>query len=195
MINAYSDLLAFDGEDWEDYLTKICLIDIFKDLLTLFKDKEALRQGIRYIVMTYSKDSDNIILGIDWLKNKDLIFNKSLLSNDYYEDLVLLKNRIVISTIQRWLIFQDSATFSRLIMLKDLQQEMQQSANSKILKSNLEIDYDQKYKNACYVKELGKMIDDLEQELIQNNPKLKEATKELSRAKAKNTIGVENFAN
>jgi hypothetical protein len=195
MINAYSDILSYSGDEWEDFLTKICLIDIFKDLIPLFKDKEALTQAIRYIVMCYSKDSDCVILGTDWVSNKKRIFDKVLIHKDYYQDLVLLENGIVIKAIQRWLSFQDSAVYSQLIMLKDLQQEMQDSANSSIKKANLEIDYDQKFKNAKYVNELKIMIDDLEQELIQNNPKLKEATKELSKAKAKNTLGLEAFVN
>lgn len=195
MISAYSEILAYSGDEWEDYLTKICLIDIFKDLIPLFKDKEALTQAIRYIVMCYSKDSDCVVLGTDWVSNKKRIFDKVLIHKDYYQDLILLENGIVIKTIQRWLSFQDSAVYSQLIMLKDLQQEMQDSANSSIKKANLEIDYDQKFKNAKYVNELKIMIDDLEQELIQNNPKLKEATKELSKAKAKNTLGLEAFVN
>lgn len=195
MINPYQNIIEYDGEDWNDYLTKICLIDIFKDLIPLFKDKSALTQAIRYLAWTYSKDSDCVILGTDWFENKKRIFDKTLLPKEYFQDLVLLENRLVIKTIQRWLAFQDSATFSQLIMLKDLQQEMQESANSDIKKSSGEIDYDQKYKNACYVKDLKIMIDDLEQELIQNSPKLKFASQELSKAKAKNTIGVETFAN
>lgn len=195
MVNAYSELISYDGFDWEDYLNRICLIDIFKDLIPLFKDKEALTQAIKFIVMCYSKDSDCVILGTDWVQNKKRIFDKVLLQKEYYEDLVLLENRIIVKTIQNWLSFQDSAVYSQLIMLKDLQQEMQDSANSSIKKANLEIDYDQKFKNAKYVQELGKMIDDLEQELIQNSPKLKAATQELNnKAKAKNTIGVETFA-
>lgn len=190
MINAYSDLLAYEGDEWDDYLTRICLIDIFKDLLTLFKDKEALRQGIRYIVWAYSKNSDCIILGMDWLKNKKLIFDKTLLQDVYYEDLVLLKNPIIVTTILRWLHLQDSEVFTRLQMLKDLKQEMM--ASSYMLISL--VDYDQKFKNAGYVKALSKDIDDLEQELIQNDARLKNATREVKQAKNKFTIGVESFA-
>lgn len=197
MINAYSDILAYDGEDWNDYLTKICLIDIFKDLIPLFKDKQALTQGIRYIVWAYSKDSDCVILGTDWVENKKRIFDKANLQKEYYYDLVELQNRIVLKTIQRWLDFQDSSVFSQLMMLKDLQQEMQESATTDIKNAQLEINYDQKFKNAKYVNELKIMIEDLEQELIQNNAKLKIAYREISNAsnKIKNTIGVETFAN
>lgn len=196
MISAYNEIITFEGDDWEDYFTKVCLIDIFKDFINLFKDRSVLRQAIKYVAWAYSKDSDCVILRLDWLQNKRKIFDKALLHDVYYEDLVLLKNPIVVKTIHRWLEFQDSAIFSRLSMLKELQVEMQQSAISEIKKSSGEIDYDQKYKNACYVKDLGKMIDDLEQELLQNDSKLKMAVKEIrSASKNKNTIGVETFAN
>lgn len=193
MVNAYSELISYDGFDWEDYLNRICLIDIFKDLIPLFKDKDALTQGIRYIVWTYSNQSDCITLGTDWHENKKRIFYKTLLPDSYFQDLVELKNPIIVETIKRWIEFQDDATFSQLTMLKELKLEMQQSANSKILKSSGEIDFDQKFKNAGYVNDLKKDIDDLEQELIQNSPKLKEGVKEV-RTKAKNTIGAESFA-
>ena len=194
MINSYQSLIEYSGEEWEDYLNKICLIDIFQDLIPLFKDKSALTQAIRYIVWTYSRDSECVILGTDWFENKKRIFDKSLLPKEYFTDLVLLENRIVVKTIQRWIDLQDSNTYANLVSLKDLMVEMRMSSNSDIKKSSGEIDFSQKYLNATYVQELGKMIEDLEQELIQNNPKLKEASRELKNAKTKNTIGVESFA-
>jgi len=196
MITGYDELISYEEDEWEDYLNQICLIDIFKDFIKLFKDRSVLRQAIRYVVWTYSKNSDCIVLGTDWLENKKRVFDKCLLPKEYFEDLVLLQNRIVVSTIQRWIDFQDSNIWANLMSLKDLMVEMRVSSNSKIMKSSGEVDYSQKYLNATYVKDLGKMIDDLEQELIQNSPKLKEAARELSRFKShKNTIGVETFAN
>lgn len=197
MINPYHSIIEYDGNDWNDFLTKVCLIDIFKDLIPLFKDKEALTQGIRYVVMCYSKDSDCVVLGTDWYENKKRIFDKCNLQKEYFYDLVGLQNRIVAETIKRWLNFQDSAVFSQLLMLKDLQQEMLESATMPIRNAQGEINFDQKFKNAKYVNELKVMIEDLEQELIQNNAKLKIAYKEVSSAsnKIKNTIGVETFAN
>lgn len=197
MISAYHSILEYEGDQWDDFLTKICLIDIFKDLIPLFKDKLALTQGIKYIVMCYSKESDCVILGTDWYSNKKRIFDRCDLQKEYFQDLVELKNNIVLKTIQRWLDFQDSSVYSQLCMLKDLQQEMQESANRNIKNAQDEINYDQKFKNAKYVNELKIMIDDLEQELIQNNAKLKVAYKEVSSAsnRIKNTIGVETFAN
>ena len=194
MINAYQNIINYEEDSWEDFFTSICLIDIFKPLIDLVKDKSSLKLAIRYIVWTYSKESDHVILGDDWLKNKNRIFDKTMLAKEYYEDFVLLKNRIVVETIQRWLEFQDNNTYSNLKSLKDLMIEMRESSNSKIVKSSGEVDYSQKYLNATYVKELQKMISDLESELIQNDMKLKDGIREMKRAKNNSSIGIERYA-
>lgn len=195
MINSYQSIINYEEDEWEDYLTSICLIDIFKPLIDLVKDKSSLKMAIRFIVWTYSKDSEHIVLGDDWSKNKNRIFDKTYLSNDYYEDFVLLKNRIVVETIQRWIDFQDNNTFSNLMSLKDLMIEMRLSSNSALKKTDgTTIDYDQKYKNAGYVQELQKMIADLESELVQNDIKLKDGIKDLKKAKNNLSIGIERYA-
>lgn len=195
MINSYQSIINYEEDNWEDYLTSICLIDIFKPLIDLVKDKSYLKLAIRYVVWTYSKDSEHIILGDDWQKNKNRIFDKTYLPKEYYEDFVLLKNRIVIETIQRWVDFQDNNTFSNLMSLKDLMIEMRLSANSLLKKTDgITIDYDQKFKNAEYVQDLQKMISDLESELVQNDIKLKEGIRDLKRAKNNLSIGIERYA-
>lgn len=196
MINAFSDLISYEGDSWDDYLNKICLIDIFKDFLVLFKDKTSLTQAIRYVVYCYSKDSNLVILGDDWMQNKKRIFDKTFLPKEYYQDLVLLENRIVIKTIQKWIDFQDNKVYANLCSLKDLMVEMRLSSNNNLKKTDgINIDYDQKFKNAGYVQDLQKMIDNLEQELIQNDMKLKEGAREIKKASKKsNSIGVESYA-
>lgn len=194
MISAYNEIVNYSGDDWDDFFTRICIIDIFKPLLTLFKDKVALGQAIRYIVWCYSKNSDCFHLGADWYDNKKRIYAKAMLPDIYKDDLLELENSIVVKVINKWIDFQDSAVFAQLISLRELQLEMRLSCNTVIKKSSGETDYDQKFKNAQYVKELGKIIDELEQELIQNIPTLKQAAREL-KIKTKNTIGVESFAN
>lgn len=196
MINAYSEILSYEGDDWADFLTKICLVDIFQDLIPLFKDKSALSQAIKYIVLAYSKNSDADTLGGDWLGVKKRIFEKTLLPKEYYEDLVLLKNKIIIQTIQRWIDFQEESVYANLLSLRDLMIEMRLSSNSILRKTDgITIDYDQKFKNAGYSFELAKMIKDLEQELIQNDIKLKEGVREVKRMGKNNTvIGVERYA-
>lgn len=197
MISAYNDIINYEGDSFEDYLTTICLIDIFKELIGLFAGKKfELKQTIKYIVRCYSKQSNHVVLGDDWLTNKKRIFDDTFLPKEYYEDVVLLKNRIIVNTIQKWVDFQDNNPYANLCSLKDLMIEMRLSSNSSIKKTDgTSIDYDQKFKNAGYVNDLQKKIDDLEQELIQNDMKLKEGIKELKKASKKhNSVGVENYA-
>lgn len=197
MISAYQDLINYEGDDFEDYLTTILLAKVFEELIKVFKDKkDDLRKAIRYIVWCYSKQSEHIILGDDWLLNKERVFKKSNLSEDYYKDIVLLQNNPVVVTIQKWIEFQDNNVYANLCSLKDLMIEMRLSSNSSIKKTDgVNIDFDQKFKNAGYVRELQKMVDDLEQELIQNDMKLSEGVKELKRAGKKNSfISVEKYA-
>lgn len=196
MIIPFNELASYNGNEIKDRLDELCLTDIFDELIPLFKDDLSLSQAIKYIVLAYTKDSNCVVLGIDWLENKKRVFDKSFLHKDYYNDFVLLQNRIVVKTIQKWVNIQDSNVWSNLCSLKDLLIEMRLSCNSEIRKSSGEIDYSQKYLNATYVQDLGKMIKDLEAELIQNDPKFKEAIKEFKKVKAeKVTMGAESFAN
>jgi len=107
--------------------------------------------------------------------------------------LVHLKNKAVVDAIQAWMDFCDSDLFTTLQILKDLRVEMQISCLTDIKKASLEIDYDQKFKNAQYSVDLKKMIKDLESELIQTSVKLKDSVKEFREAKQKKSFGLETF--
>lgn len=196
MISAYSSIVSYSQDDWEDYLEKICVIEVFKKLIKEYTDKIKLKCAIQFILYCYSVESEKVILGHDWQKNKQKIYEDTCTpTRDLYEDLVLLKNETVVHTIHRWLDFQNSDVHAEICMLKELKMELQISANTKIVKSSGEVDYTQKYLNATYVNELRKKIKDLESEFVQNNIKLKEAVREIKGVgKSKSTMGVERFA-
>lgn len=197
MISGYHEIINYEGDDWEDFLTTICLIDIFKDLIEKyeFKNKSELKAVIKFILDVYSKDSRSIILGDDWYRNKVRVFDSTFLPKEHFESLVNLKSSVVVSTIRRWVDFQDNEVYTNLCSLKDLMTEMRTSSNSTIKKSNEEVDYDQKFKNARYVQDLQSMIKDLESELMQNDMRLKEGLKELKKVgKQSHTLGVERYA-
>lgn len=197
MINAFAAIQNYTGDNWEEYLNSIGLYDVFKEILISYPDQDDVKCIIRYIVWAYSVESDRIIIGRDWLQNKKEIFEAANVkpTQKLYNDLVLLKNDIILSVIIKWLNFQDSDVFKQLSVLKDLRLEMQTSSIGSILKATGEQDFDQKFKNAKYAIELKTMIRDLEAELIQNNVILKDAVKEVKFAsKRKDTLGVENFA-
>lgn len=198
MINPVKELTSYDGDEWQEYLDKICLYDIFKELIEKYNDQPTLVKClIRYIVWTYSKDSEKIILGGDWLENKKRIYEAADLppTTILHSDVLHLKCRVILVTIKSWISFQDNDTFTELKMLEDLRVEMQLSANSPILKSTGEVDYDAKFKCAKYSIELYQMIKDAEQKLLQNDPRMKESVQEVKKAtKIRNTIGPESFA-
>lgn len=196
MISPFHSLISYEENEWEDYLDKILLLDIFMPVIKDYQDREVLKCVIRFIAYAYSHDSDKIILGQEWKKNKQQIFEYVMVKPEKtsYEDLVLLKRKSVVDSIHNWMSFQDKDTFTQLQVLKDLRVEMQVSSLTNILKSSGEVDYDQKYRNAGYASELKKMIKDLESELIQNNQRLKDAVREVKIAKSKVTIGPESFS-
>lgn len=196
MTEAYSEIIKFEEDGWEEFLEQICLYEIFKPVISAYQDRDTLKRVIKYIVYAYSKNSDKIILGMEWQKNKQQIFEFVLAKPivGIYEDLVLLKSEEVVSTIHKWLEFQDSDTFKQLQVLRDLRIEMQLSANGSIVKANGEQDYTQKFLNAEYAMKLKVMIKDLETELIQNDMKMKDSVREVKTVKSKVTVGPETFS-
>lgn len=195
MISAYNSLITYNAENWEEYIDRLTLFDIFKDLIKAYPDKEDFTCVIKYILYAYSIESEMLVLGTDWLKNKQRIFEKANIKprREIYEDLVHLKKKEVVTTIQRWLEWQDVDTFTQLQILKDLRVEMQVSCLIDIKKSSGEIDYDQKFKNAQYSVDLKNMVKDLESELIQTSPKLKGSIGEFKEARKKNSFGLETM--
>lgn len=193
----YTDITTYEGSDMDDFLTKIKLIHIFESIFQEYPDKSIAKLVIKYIVYAYSVNSEMVVLGSAWLKNKQRVFEACYLPPEkrYYEDLVHLKCDAVRKAIRNWIEWQDENNWVELCMLNDLRVQMQISATSDIRKSSGEIDFDQKMKNAEYSNKLSQMIRDKENELIQNNPKLKEAIKEFKQFKTeKQTLGAEKFA-
>lgn len=196
MISAYNSLVAYEGDEWDDYLEKLCLIDIFMPLLKQYPDKGDFKCIVKYILYAYSVESDMLVIGADWHKTKKKIFEKSGLKPELtiYSEVVHLKSKVVLETIKRWLEYQDNDVFEMLITMKELRAEMQLTCLTDIKTASGEINYDQKYKNAQYSVELKKTIKDLESELIQNNPLLKESVKEFREAtRVKKSFGSETF--
>jgi hypothetical protein len=199
MINPYQSLIEYSGEDWKDYLDSISLFEIFKDLIYKYQGEPSHLKGIiKYIGWAYSKDSSKITLTTDWVENKKRIFEAAELPpmEDMLMNIVYLKDEIVLLTIKRWIDYQNDDTWRELMMLKDLRSELQLSANSPLKSgSGDSINYDQKFKNAKYSIDLAQMIKDCESKLLQNDPRFKEAAKEI-RVKVKSNINLspETFA-
>jgi len=196
MTNAYQAIANYQENEWEQYLDKIMLVDIFSPLLKTYTDVDTFKVAIRYIVYAYSLESDKIIMGMDWGDNKKKIFEEVYAkpTKGLIDDLVYLKNQAVVETINKWIDFQDSDTFRMLQTLRDLRLEMQMSCLSDIKKSSGEVDYTQKYLNAEYAMKLKHQIRDLEQELVQKNPKMQSQVKEVRSAANKFSVGPETMS-
>ncbi len=179
MVNPYQALTTYEGADWKVFLEEIGLLDVFGNLLGNFNAPDSARKIIRYIVWTYSVKSERHVAGMDWENNKRGNFDFVGLPGDLWEEIGLLKDPEVLRSIHRWLDWQEEPLFKHLQCLRDL---------------NNEIDYDQKFKNANYSVELDKMIAQLENQSIQNNPALKDAMKETQFKKRSVTMGPESFS-
>jgi hypothetical protein len=193
MVNPYQALTTYEHGHWKKLFDELGLLDVFGELLGTFTAPESTRKIIRYIAWTYSHNSERLVAGMDWENNKRNNFNYAGLPGDLWESIGLLKDHTVLRAIQKWLEYQDDPVFKQLQCMKDLKLEMQLSAVGRISKASNEIDYDQKYKNANYALDLEKMIKQLENQLIQNNPALKDAVRE-TKFSRKTTMGVETYA-
>lgn len=183
MTNPFHSIITYEENNWQDFIDRIGLMEVFKELIEKYgNDPSLLRSYIKYVLWTYSFESEKILIGTDWLDNKKKIFETCDFKPEeiYFKNTVYLECDVVLRTIHRWLKYQDKPVFTQYKVLKDLMFEMQVSANSPIKKSSGEIDYTQKFLNAGYVKDLRKMISDCESELIQSSSKLKEGYKEVN---------------
>lgn len=188
MIIPTNDLINYEGENWQEYLDKMCLYEIFKDLVEEYgSDKDILTGIIRYIVWCYSIDSNKIVIRQEWLSNKKRIFKAASLPAVMEQDVIYLKNPVILYCVKKWLTGQNEENFAVWSMLNDLIVEMRIAANMPIKKATSEIDYKTKMDCAGYVIELQVKKAEVEQKFIQNNEKLKEAYKEVSHLNGKQT--------
>lgn len=70
MTEVYSALSTYAGDNWEDYLERLTVFDVFKDLLDEYTDRDIFKSVIRYILAAYSMESEMIITSADWDTNK-----------------------------------------------------------------------------------------------------------------------------
>lgn len=185
MINITKELINWKGENLRNFLIDLSVFNVFEKMFEEeWVDNPTFEALVKYITSIYSVDSDYVLLGADWLKLKQTHFNKNELPEEFYEQVVLLKSKNITLSIKEWLDYQNNDTHAQLCMLKDLRVEMQISAVSAIKKGTnaIEIDYDQKFRNAKYSQDLLVMIRETEQALLQNDPKMKDGHQEVKRA-------------
>ena len=193
MINPYNALTTNEC-NWVPFLEKLGLFDVFGELTASYYDTEATTQIIKFIVWTYSANSTQLTEGMEWEANKRNNYRLAGLPQGLWEPVGLLKDPTILRATHRWLDWQEEPVFKQLQCLRDLKLEMQLSCVGKVVKSSGEIDFDQKFKNAQYALDLDAMIQQLENQSILNDPKLKDAIQETNYSKKTMFKGPEAYA-
>lgn len=196
MVNGFHETVSFDG-DYEEIFDKFNFIRIFDPIFKSFPDKQEAGRIVKYIAYAFSLESNKITVSGDRRKETQDIFNELKIKKDLYTDVVLLQNNEILKSVQAWCKFQDSAQLEYLFTLKQAYVQQQSAAISPLKKSDgVNIDFDQKQKCIEHMRELKQWIKDAESELQQNNPKLKEAYKDILQGLKKtgsNTMGLETM--
>ncbi len=191
MVNPLQAIGDCDAEDLLPLLHRIQVFDIFKSLYTTYSKPETVGAMVKYIVFCYSADSQHVPIKGEWKEVKSNVFNFVELDKKFREDVIEVKSDQVRESIIGWLNFQDNETNSEIKLLQDLKLDYQHS----LYKEVGEVSYDQKKKNADYIKDLSERITGLKNELIQNSDKLRVGVQEVRATKKKGvTIGAEKFA-
>jgi hypothetical protein len=193
MVNSFFETVTYAGDDYAEYLEKLNIISIFEPIFKAYEDPELCKKIVKYVAYTHSLESDKLSVGGDRRKEVTKVFKDLSIPDEYYEDLVLLRNSAVIKSAQRWMQYRDNRQIEYLFTLQNAYAQQQAASLKDIKKSTGEVDYDQKQRCIEHMTELKQMIKDAESELQQNHEKLKEAYKEVTRAAKKKTTSVEDF--
>lgn len=201
MINPYSSLVNSDEYDYEEYLHRLNLFEVFKDIVNEYKNrhdaKDVIRGVIKFVLWSYSIESEMLLMnGESFEKTRERIFKKTELPQDLFEDVALLKSYSVRNSIERWLRFQSHEEFTNYTHFRDLRLTMLSSSIGSIVKSTGEQDFEQRMKNAIHAKELLEMMKEALAKYVQNSPKLKNSIKAFDAVVLnRNTATVEDFLN
>lgn len=193
MVSTFKTISDYDGNDWGDLLNDLNVLSVFDGILSIPCSADETSGIIKYIVWTYSVESDKVQFERDWYRCKQKVFQLSGLDVEWYQKTVELEDATILHAINKWVEYQDDDIFEQLITLKDLRAEMRRSCLSPIMKAT-GIDYDQKFKNAQYSVELMDRIKELEAKLISRDSKFREAIDEIKTASKKKYFGIEKIA-
>lgn len=199
MIDPYSCIINYseDENSFDEYLKKKHLFDLFKDLLEEFPDVKTFLGVVKYILYSYSPNSDMLLMnGETFDKTSQRIFKKTKLPQSLYEKVALLESENVQLAIERWLNFLNAEEYTNFVHFRDLRRTMLSSSIGSIEKSTGEQDYEQKMKNAHHAKALLEMMKESLAKYVQNTPKLKNSMTAYDTVKLnRNTAAVEDFIN
>lgn len=177
MNNPYQIVTEHEG-NYENFFDLYLFFKIFRPIWEEFEDKSTATKIIKFIVYGFSLQSTMITVNGDRRKELHAIFDHLEIDKKRYREVVLLEDTVVMECCRKWMDFQDSSQLEYLLTLKQSYIQQQAASISPLRKSDgVAIDFDQKHKCIEHMRELNQWIKEAEQELIQNNPKLKESYK------------------
>jgi hypothetical protein len=197
LVNIYSDIVLYDGVNFQDHLKRLNVFHIFEPIFEskVFEDNTLHIKVIQYIVFSHSIESTKISVGGDRRKELNRIFKDLGIDDEYYSAVVMLENKEVLKCVQDWMKHQDNRQIEYLFTLQNAYAQQQKASLEMLKKSDgINVDYNQKMDCILHMTDLKKMIKEAESELQQSDPKMKEAYQEVKKAVNKNTISIENFA-
>jgi hypothetical protein len=191
MITPYSSIINYDKPDLKEYLAKIELLDIFKPLLKEFKDITLFRGAVKFILYAYSLESEVLHSnGITWLQMVKIVYEKSGLPDnvDIFDKVSNFKSEGLRESVENWLQFQDSESFTQYCHYRDLRKQcLQTSTSADKLKDRMDA--------LVYSKELLKMMEETKSGFIENYESLKPSVNAfIKTAKRKNTLSINDYA-
>lgn len=177
------------GGDLVERIDKMGLHDVFEPLIEEYSaDMEQFNKALFYILNCYSRTSEFVVLEGEWSAIKRQCASNAGVDPDseLFHALFDLANDNVTRTIRKYLDYQGGKAHKHLMMLKDLYDQMVNSAIENIKDGNENTNYDQKKKNAEHASKLYSEINEWEQKIEVTNTPLKKATDEFVAQEKKN---------
>lgn len=187
MISLYSSISVFESseEDFEFFLKKLYVFELFKPILSEFEDKDTFLKIVKFIVYGFSPDSTKLLTsGNTWSIISKNIYQECELPNDEENfDLIgNLKSDSVRESVERFLDFSNNENWTQYSHYKTLRKQFLELSLSDMKKATGEIDIEAKMKAVVYSKDLLKMMEDARDGFIQNHPKLRGSVEAFNKA-------------
>lgn len=190
MISAYTSIINYTKDDLKEHLGKIELLTVFQPIVREFKDLLIFRGVLKFIVYSYSLESEVIhSIGTSWLGMSKIIYDKSGLpdNEDIFDKVANLKSPGVQEAIENWLNHQNSEVFTQYCHYRDLRKQcLIDSRTADKLKDRRDA--------IIYSKELLGLMDEAKASFIENSELLKPSIQEFKKASGKKTLGIQDYA-
>lgn len=184
----FQDLMQFRevGGDMVERISAIGVYEIFKPLIEQYAlkgDMDSFNKALFYILWLYSKDTDLIVAGYDYLEVKAMVAKRLSIEGKLYSDLIQLATPAIVETVNNYMDYQNSRIYRHLTMVREQYQIMVRSSTWILTPAGM--DYEQMRRNSRHAAELYDDIRIWEQKFTEEERVLKPAIGELKRGSAK----------